>query len=259
MIKPINPQRFQALVAEAQTAEFSGWDFSWLSDRMIQEEPPWDYATLVRTHLAAAHNLLDMGTGGGEFLAALPNLPPETHATESYPPNQTIAQARLRPLGVHVHPVEEDASLPFDDRYFDLVINRHESYEPGEVYRILKPGGVFITQQVGELDNLELNQMLQTNVPYHFTDWGLESETFRLLECGFAITRAEKSALTTRFLDIGAVVYYLKAIPWQIEGFSPETHAQGLIQLHNFIERQGVFVTTAHRFLIIARKEKSQP
>jgi SAM-dependent methyltransferase len=259
MIRPINPQRYHALVEEAQSAAFSGWDFSWLSGRMIQEDPPWDYPALVQAHMATARNLLDMGTGGGEFLASLPKLPPETHATESYPPNQAIAQARLRPLGVHVHAVEDDTSLPFDDRCFDLVINRHDSYDTGEVHRILKPGGMFITQQVGELDNLELNQMLQTDEPYHFTDWGLESETFHLQERGFSVIRAEKAALRTRFLDIGAVVYYLKAIPWQIEGFSLASHADKLVQMHNFIEGQGAFVTTAHRFLIIACKEVNQP
>ena len=259
MIKPTDPQNLQALIEAAQAAAFSGWDFSWLDGRMIQDDLPWDYPALVQSHITHARSLLDMGTGGGEFLASLPNLPPETHATESYQPNQAIAQARLHPLGVHVHTVEDDTSLPFDDGSFDLVINRHESYKHGEVFRILKPGGIFITQQVGELDNLELNQILEKDEPYHFTDWGVESELFHLQYCGFSILRAEKAALTTRFLDIGAVVYYLKAIPWQIEGFSPETHAQGLIQLHNFIEQQGAFITTAHRFLIIACKEVAQP
>jgi len=259
MSKPKNPHRFQGLIEAAQSAAFIGWDFSWLSGRMIQDDPPWDYPALVSSHITNARTLLDMGTGGGEFLAALPELPPETHATESYPPNQVIAQTRLQPLGVHVHTIEEDTSLPFDDRFFDLVINRHESYEPGEVSRILKPAGIFITQQVGELNNLELNQILEKDQPYHFTDWGLETELFRLQACGLSILRAEKAALTTRFLDIGAVVYYLKAIPWQIEGFSVDTHKKQLIQLHNFIEGQGAFVTTAHRFLIVARKEEHQP
>lgn len=255
----VTPQNYQALVDEAQTAAFSGWDFSWLSGRMIQEEPPWDYASLVRSKIVNTRSMLDMGTGGGELLASLAPLPADTHATEAYPPILPIARARLSPLGVEVHAVEENSPLPFDDERFDLVINRHEGFEPDEVFRILTPGGTFITQQVGELDNLELNQMLQMDAPYLFTDWGLESEFFRLHESGLSIIRAEKAALRTRFLDIGAVVYYLKAIPWQVEGFSPQTHAEKLVRLHNYIERQGEFITTAHRFLIIAHKEDSRP
>jgi len=258
-MKPINPQRFQVLVEEAQSAAFAGWDFSWLADRMRQEAPPWNYPSLVRNHLATVHSLLDMGTGGGEFLASLGPLPPETHATEAYPPNQPIAMQRLSPLGVEVHFIEEDSPLPFDDGFFELVINRHESYDHHEVYRILKPGGMFITQQVGELDNLELNLLLEHEKAYQLTDWGLESEIMHLSEAGLSIKRAEKAALKTTFRDIGAVLYYLKAIPWQITGFSIETHFDKLVRLHNFMEWQGKFIATAHRFLIIAHKEGSLP
>ena len=256
-MKIVNPQRLQTLVEEAQSAAFSGWDFSWLSDRMVQEDPPWDFTRLVQSHMVKAHSLLDMGTGGGEFLASLAPLPPDTHATEAYPPNQPIAIQRLSPLGVEVHPIQDEYALPFENNRFNLVINRHESYDPGEVFRILKPGGVFITQQVGELDNLELNQILEVDQQFQFTDWGLESETVRLQEAGFSVKQAEKAALTTRFFDIGAVVYYLKVIPWQVAGFNLDTHADKLMPLHNFIENFGAFITTAHRFLILAHKEAS--
>ncbi len=240
---------------EAQSTPFSGWDFSWLVGRMHQEEPPWHYPDLVTAHLQDTNRLLDMGTGGGEFLASLVPLPPETHATEAYPPNLPIAHMRLSPLGIKVHNITEDAPLPFEDQYFDLVINRHESYDHQEVYRILRPGGVFITQQVGELDNLELNLLLEEEKPQKLSDWGLEAEVFHLAEAGLRIKRAEKAALKTTFMDIGAVLYYLKAIPWQIDEFSIETHFEKLVRLHNFMEWQGELITTAHRFLIIAHKE----
>lgn len=256
MMRLINPERYQALVEEAQSAVFSGWDFSWLTGRMQQEEPPWSYPDLVHAQLDGINRLLDMGTGGGEFLASLEPLPPETHATEAYPPNLPIAKRRLSPLGVCVHNVAEESDLPFKDQYFDLVINRHESYTHHEVYRILRPGGVFITQQVGELDNLELNLLLENEKANKFTDWGLESEVFHLSEAGLSIKRSEKAAPKSIFKDIGAVIYYLKAIPWKIDGFKIETHFEKLVRLHNFIEMQGEFITTAHRFLIIARKEK---
>lgn len=254
-MKPVNPQRFQALVQEAQSAPFSGWNFSWLEERMHQEEPPWNYSNLVHAKLDSVNRLLDMGTGGGEFLASLEPLPIETHATEAYPPNLPIAQMRLSPLGVCVHSFTDDSALPFKGQYFDLVINRHESYNHQEVFRILKPGGTFLSQQVGELDNQELNLLLEDEKAHNLTNWGLESEVFHLSEAGLSIIRAEKAALKTTFKDIGAVLYYLKAIPWQIEGFSIDTHFEKLVRLHNFMEWQGELITTAHRFLIIARKE----
>jgi len=251
----VNPERYQSLVAEAQTAGFSGWDFSWLEGRMLQEEPPWDYPEIIRSHIKSVQTLLDLGTGGGELLASLLPLPPQTHATEAYPPNQAIARKRLEPLGVTVHDVVDGEPLPFNEEVFDLVISRHESFDPREVDRILKPDGTFIIQQVGGLNNLELNQVLEDDLTSPYSDWGLASALTGLSEADFLIERAEKATLKSTFLDIGAIVYYLKAIPWQVEGFSPETHSEKLVQIHNIIERQGEFVATAHRFLIIAKKK----
>lgn len=251
----VHPERFKQLVNQALKANFEGWDFGWLAGRLIQEDPPWQYPAIVRAHFAAADSLLDMGTGGGELLASLAPLPPETHATEAYPPNQVIAQKRLSPLGVIVHPIQDGPYLPFNKAQFDLVINRHESFNPQEIHRILKPGGVFISQQVGGLDNLELNQVLEDRISFPYLDWGMEKALTGLYEADFRVIRAEKAPLRSSFRDIGAIVYYLKAIPWQIPGFDPQADRDKLIRLHNIIERQGEFITTAHRFLIVAQKE----
>jgi SAM-dependent methyltransferase len=250
----IQPERFHSLIDQAQLADFSGWDFRWLEGRLIEEKPPWDYFKIVQSHLPAAHSLLDMGTGGGEFLISLGSLPPDTHATEAFPPNQILAQERLAPLGVMVHNILDEQPLPFEDGYFDLIINRHEWYDPNEVFRILKPDGVFITQQVSGLDNLELHQVLEKAETFPVTKWSLAEALTGLYQANFRIERAEKSALACAFLDIGAVVYYLKAVPWEIKDFSPESYNDELVKLHNIIERQGRFMTTAHRFLIVARK-----
>jgi len=250
----VNPERYKRLIKEAKKASFSGWDFGWLKGRLIQEDLPWDYRKLVLDHMKGIHSLLDMGTAGGEFLASLAPLPEDTHATESYPPNQVIAARNLEPLGVAVHKFTKYVPPSFEDAYYDLVINRHDDFDPAEVKRILKPGGMFITQQVGGLNNLELNQVLQEKIAFKFMEWGLAPTLIGLYEADFDVDIAEKAALKSTFLDIGAVVYYLKAIPWQITGFDPDTHAEGLVKLHNIIERQGAFTATAHRFLVVARK-----
>lgn len=251
----LNPERYQQLISEAEEAHFSGWDFNWLNDRMIQEDPPWDYPAIVKSHFEHVRTLLDMGTGGGELLASLSPLPTETHATESYPPNQSLAEKQLAPLNVTVHRTEETAPLPFDNHYFDFVINRHESFNAAEVFRVLKPGSKFITQQVGGLNNLELNQVLEDAVSFPYVKYSLTEAFTELINAGFKIERAEQAALTTIFKDIGAVVYYLKAISWQVPDFNAKTHAVGLKEIDNVIETLGHFSTTAHRFLLIAYKE----
>jgi len=107
-----NPEKYERLVKAALEADFEGWDFSWLQDKLIEEAPPWDYSEIVRTTLPGVHALLDLGTGGGEFLAGLGPLPEDTHATEAYPPNQAIAQARLRLSGLAGAPRQRCALGP---------------------------------------------------------------------------------------------------------------------------------------------------
>lgn len=56
-----------------------------------------------------------------------------------------------------------------------------------------------------------------------------------------------------RFYDIGAVIYYLKAIPWQIPDFSVEKYKHPLQQMHEHIQCKGYIDFIQHRFLIEAR------
>ena len=106
-----------------------------------------------------------MGIGGAEFLLS-PNHPPQnTSVTESWPPNIKLCLEKLAPLGIRVFPVQEDAHLPIEDDSFDIVINRHESYDLHEVRRILKPGGMFITQQVGGDNCIGLMKHINLEMP----------------------------------------------------------------------------------------------
>jgi hypothetical protein len=110
---------FDHLVTEAQQAAFSGWNFSYLSQRWLEHGPPWNYREEVLRRLPQAYALLDMDTGGGEFLSELAPLPPTTIATEAYLPNIPIARSLLKPLGIRVVESSADDQLPFGDGYFE--------------------------------------------------------------------------------------------------------------------------------------------
>jgi SAM-dependent methyltransferase len=245
---------FEQLVRETLDHTFSGWDFSWLRGRWYEAEPSWNYRQMVHDRVSHAASLLDMGTGGGEFLASLTQLPGTTYATEGYAPNVPIAQERLAPLGIKVVTVADDKILPLPSETFALVINRHESYHSPEVLRILQPHGTFLTQQVGPRNCIQLNQYLEAPLEPDVSDWSLEQETTAVEEAGFRLLRCEEQLLNSIFYDIGAVVYYLKVIEWQIPHFSIETYHDRLEAMHHLIERQGAFYATAHRFLIEALK-----
>ncbi len=240
----------------AEEAEpFEGWDFSHLRGRMLEDPLPWDYERLVCDGLPAATSMLDMGTGGGEFLSGLAPLPPYTCATEGYAPNVPIARARLEPLGVRVYEIEDDAHLPLPDDEFDLVINRHETYSPAEVRRILRPGGRFITQQVGGRNNTDLNRLLQSaHAGPPWFDWELSRARSELKDVGLRIDTEMEAFPMTRFTDVGAAVYYLKAISWQMPDFSVERYFDRLRDLEGRLRSEGSIAVRSHRFLLYATK-----
>jgi SAM-dependent methyltransferase len=245
-------REFERLVAEALAQDFSGWDFSWLRGRWSEEEPYWDYRQIVEEKAGRVDSLLDMGTGGGEFLTSLSHLPAETTATEGYPPNVPVARGRLEPLGVNVVAFGDERALPLPDESFELIINRHESYWLPEIVRLLKLGGVFVTQQVGTADCIQLNEYLGAPAGVEPDDWSLSHEIELVERAGLQVTRGEETSFDTVFYDIGAVVFYSKIIEWQIPDFDVEKYRERLLAMHRLIEREGAFRAKSQRFLIEA-------
>lgn len=250
-----NREHFEHLIAEATGQAFSGWDFSYIQNRWKESPLRWDYPQIVRNYIQAEISLLDIDTGGGELLSSFQPLPHVTYATETYPPNVIVARNRLEPLGVKVVQPEKRNALPFTDCFFDLVINRHGSYSPGEILRILKPGGIFVTQQVGGENNFELNKMLQEYPQFEYSYWTLMLAVDQLKESGLQILEQKEEFPETTITDIGALVFHLKVVSWQIADFSVEKYYEKLAVIHNLIQEKGNFKIRSHRFLIVAKKE----
>lgn len=231
---------------------FSGWDFSALAGRriMLRPEDTWDYSAAINAAVSGARAMVDMDTGGGEFLAALPMRPPNTWATEGYLPNIERARERLEPLGVRVIAISDAAQLPFANAQFDLVTNRHGSYIPDEVRRVLALNGLFITQQVGDQTNRRLHELLGHPLPA--LTWNLDIATSALRDAGFSILEAREEFPITRYSDVGAIAYYLKAIPWEIPDFTVEKYFERLLALHRLIEVEGFVDIPFHQFFIRA-------
>jgi SAM-dependent methyltransferase len=252
---PSPASSFDQLITEADQHTMIGWDFSELAERWREEVPSWNYKHLVEERLPAARAVLDMGTGGGELLASLAPLPADTTATEGYAPNIPVAQARLEPLGIAVVSVGDDELLPFPDERFDLIINRHEAYSATEIRRVLRPGGVFITQQVGGQDNIALNHALQDEVSVQYGHWNLAYAIDEVTRAGLKVSESGEEFPLTRFADVGAIIHLLKATPWQVEGFSVIGCRDRLRAIHEMIQANGHFETRSHRFYLVAHKK----
>lgn len=246
--------RSSLLVQWQKEAErpFSGWDFSYLKGRYNEEVPHWSYPAIVRDALAQAQSVLDMGTGGGEFLLSLADaLPADTLATEGYAPNIPIAQTNLASQGIMVKAYDSEIHLrmPFSDERFDLVINRHESYHAYEIQRILTKGGVFITQQV---DGRDLNDLYGLfGVTGNYPHVNLENFKYELEAATLQVTQALNWEGKATFQDVSALVYFLHAVPWIApDDFSVARYQDVLFRLHE----QVPLSFTIRRFLLQAVK-----
>ncbi len=250
---------FRKYLEEARMAPFGGWNFEYLTrtNRMISAPVKWNYFNKVVEKLTGVTTLLDMGTGGGEVLSQFAPLPTFTYATEQYEPNIMVARKTLEPLGVKVVQIDtrykNNETLPFENEIFDLIVNRQESYHPPELRRILKPRKCFVTQQVGQgLQNL---RVVLTGNEKPDTGWHLKYLISGLESAGFEIIEALEDVQEIRFFDVGAVTYWLKAIPWIIDDFDVDRYLNQLSELHNQIHQDGYYDTAYDLFLLIARKK----
>lgn len=245
---------FEELLAEGEAVPTDGWDFSWFDGRATEERPSWGYTRLLAERMAVADAALDIQTGGGEVLATVPAGPAVLAATESWPPNLEIARRTLAGLGATVVEVADGADLPFPPDHFDLVVSRHPVRTRwDEVFRVLRPGGAYLSQAVGAGSVRELTDVMMGPQPVGETRSAMATAA-GAEAAGLEVVDLRQEALRMEFHDIAAVVHFLRKVIWIVPGFTVDAYRDRLAELHDFIERHGPFVAYAQRLLIEARK-----
>ncbi len=229
---------------------FSGWDLSKVEPRLIDPGPRWSYKELVQQYAEGKKAVIDMGTGGGEFLSTVSSsLPARAVATEEWTVNAPIAQRRLQPLGLDVVRCRS-IKLPFTGSTFDLILNRHEELSPAEVARVLAPGGHVITQQVGDhWKELKKHFPRASDFGDLYTEY---LEGFQ--ETGLQVIRNEEHDYRVAYNSLGELVYLLTVAPWEVPNFSVERDLEALLALESEQLDEKGLVLTESRFIIIAQK-----
>lgn len=250
----MNKNEFRQYLLKEEKAAFSGWDFSYIEGRHVYTELPWNYKDIIGKYNKPDYKLLDMGTGGGEFIRALGHPYNLISVTEGYEPNLALCRKVLLPLGIDVRKTGEEEKLPFDDASFDIVINRHESFDTDEVYRVLKKGGHFITQQVGGKNNAAFSKRLLDGFESSFLDHDLKHNTELIEKSGFTIIESGESLLPSYFYDVGAVVHMAKILEWEFPDFSVSKSFDKLWQMEEELLEKGSIESQEHRFYIAAVK-----
>lgn len=246
----------QQWLEEEKEAHIHGWDFSHIHNRYEEEKDlPWDYEKIVRKYLSPEKKVLDIDTGGGEFLLSLGHPNENLAATEAYPPNVQLCRETLLPLGIDFKEALAEKHLPFKTNSFDLVLNRHGDYNVSEIYRVLKPGGVFLTEQVGAENDRDLVELLYEQappLPYPEQYLSITENKFR--ETGFTLLGGEEAWRPIKFYDTGALVWFARIIEWEFPRFSVENNLKGLFRAQKLLQEKGVIQGRIHRYLLSAAK-----
>ena len=236
-------------------AHIHGWDFSHIRGRYDEENDlPWDYEKIVRQYLSNDSNILDYDTGGGEFLLSLNHPFDKTSATEGFKPNVQLCKEELLPLGINFKECSNPSKIPYDNNTFDMIINRHGDFDAIELYRLLKEGGIFVTEQVSGDNERDLVEMVLPEVERPFPHLNLKEQRRVFEDAGFHIIRAEEAYRPIKFYDVGAFVWFAHIIEWEFPNFSVDKCFEQLLRMQRIIEDKGEVEGTIHRYLIVAKK-----
>ena len=117
---------------------------------------------------------------------------------------------------------------------------------------MLAPGGTYFAQHVGGGANVEMSEYFlgpldRGNRRHH----SVEADAARA--AGLEIVQCRNERLELEFFDVGAVVFFLRKVVWTVPDFTIDRYRTRLRELHDQIDRDGVFRSTTSRTLLEAR------
>ena len=116
---------------------------------------------------------------------------------------------------------------------------------------MLSVGGTFVTEQVGG-DYGDFYEALGLPRP-HVRCFDRALATQQLERAGLTVIDSNGAVEEATFADVGAVAWYLRLIPWTVDGFSVRRHYDRLIRLQERIEREGPLTARLPAFWLVAR------
>ena len=140
---------------------------------------------------------------------------------------------------------------------FDVIANRHGTYNIYELSRVLKKNGVFITQQAGAENDKDLIKLLLPEITESsFSEYYLDIQKHKFEKSGFEILECQEAlSQPIKFYDVGALVWFAKIMEWEFLNFFVDTCLDNLYEAQKLIEKNGVIEGKIHRFYFVARKK----
>ncbi|MGH3165733.1 MAG: class I SAM-dependent methyltransferase [Trebonia sp.] len=223
-----------------------GWDFSGMNE--VRQPVPWDYRDVVLRYLDSSDDVLDVGTGAGERLRDLASSFGRGLGIDADP--EMVRLARENPAAGNLSFRVCGERLESVAETFDVILNRHAPFGLSAIAAHLRPGGYFITQQVGERNMACVKAALgqpADSPPIRrqaITASGLRLLAFLEYDVEYVVC------------DIESLLFWLNALDLahaDVDGQSAVASAAMLNRvLAGNVDTRG-FVTNEHRYLAIAQ------
>lgn len=240
-----------------------GWDFSFMKDE--RDPVPWDYESVVRQFLRPDDWVLDIGTGGGERLRSLADAYGSAVGIDIDPDMIEVAM-EATPMALR-HRISFEVmaaeSLRFEPASFAVVLNRHAPFEVGQVVRVLRPGGYFITQQVGRRNMQAVFEAFGWESSGAFWDEyrrlrgkgasGVEHVIAEFHEAGCTVVACGSYDVSYYVEDVASFLYGLQSVPLP-EPFDFDRHESIVQALIDQNQTERGIVSNEHRDLLIVKK-----
>lgn len=236
-----------------KVGKINGWDFSKLN--VTTEGVKWDFYEEVTKRCKSSDILLDVGTGGGENVLRIASSLLLLVGIDLSSGMIETAQTNLKKSKVSNVRFSQMSSdnLQFPTGFFDVISNCHAPFVSSEISKVLKNGGIFLTQQVSEADKLNLKIAFERGQDFGRADGTLKESYIKDLKAaGFTEIQSFEYDAIDYYQRPEDLIFLLKHTPI-IPDFGKVEN--DMIILNDFIENNRTdkgIRTNSKRFLIIA-------
>ena len=223
-----------------EVGEKIGWNFSKMN-YSVKRLTDYDYYKEVIKHITPTTKILDIGCGSAEKTIRFYSLAKKTYLTDFEPEMLSKAKKNIEKYYGQSDKNRNkfilkvlDCNGPFDfeDNFFDLVVSRHCGANMKEVFRVLKKGGVFISEDYSNDDCYEIKEIFERG--QSFKEEPLyKKQMNECIESGFSEIKFLKFEEIEYYKSIEDLKFLLHHTPI-IGGFDDEKDAE---TLQKFIEK----------------------
>lgn len=220
------------------------------SDELVQQsKPTYSSQNVVLKYVDEDSHLATISLDGGEFVSSFDYLPPITYVVDA---QYEKATTKLADKHVKVTHLTDDGKMPFKDERLDVVVNELANYDKFDLYRIVKPGGYILIDQIGS-DNYR--EIMNVFLPFKIKGrWDLETSSQLLSEIGLEIVDGFEEHGFVRFNTLTSFISFMKGITRVDIKHDKFMNFYG--QVLKQIKEKSYFELTTHRFMVVARKRK---